>query len=169
MSGIFISSSGENTSLARRLARDLKEEGFEPYVPGRDMRPGAVQQLVEQMSQSDAFLVLVEPNPKRTPAREREWFEVLNEASDMKKGKKLIPLVVGSGETPNFLKNWEALHVPDPDDSKRWNKMISTISLALRSKAKPKFRPLPKADLVERKRRMADIVAAANHFKSLGM
>jgi hypothetical protein len=169
MPEVFISSSKQASGLARRLAEDLQSEGFSTFVPVLDIQPDAAPypQIVRQASQSDAFLVLVESNPKRSPALEQQWFAVLNEASGYKKGKKLIPLVVGPGKAPNFLRNWEALHVPKPDDSKRWSKMVSRISDALRSKAKPKLKPFSKADLLERKRRMDEITAAADYFESL--
>jgi hypothetical protein len=168
MSEIFISTSTETSGLARRLAEDLEKQGFHTFLPVRDPQGGAdYPQIVKDVSQSDAFLVLVESNPKRSTMQEREWFAVLNEASDLTKNKKLIPLVLGGGEPPNFLRNWQALRV-DPDDSKRWHKLVDTISTALRSSDQPKFKPLRKTDLEQRARRLDSIAATAKQLKSLG-
>jgi len=169
MPEIFISSSNGTSSLALRLAKDLEKQGFHTFLPARDLREGAdYPQIVEGVSRSDAFLVLVESNPKRSTTQEREWFAVLNEASDLTKNKKLIPLVLGEGEPPNFLKNWQVLRVREPDDSKRWHKLVDTISTALRSPDKPKFKAFRKTDLEQRERRLESIAATAKQLRLLG-
>ena len=127
MREVFISSSAETAAVALKLANDLEIERFQTFLPIRDIPVGDADadrwSLHQQkVSQADAFLVLVKSNPRRTPCLEREWFAILNEASDFKKKyKKLIPLLVGPGESPNFLKNWQALRVPKVSDSKRWD------------------------------------------------
>lgn len=169
MPEIFISSSTETASLARRLAKDLENKGFQTFVPTRDLANGAdYPHIAEHVSKSVAFLVLVESNPKRSTTLEREWFAVLNEASDLSKNKKLIPLVVGEGEPPNFLKNWQALRVREASDSKRWHKLVDSISNALQSPDKPRFKAMPKADLERRERRLESIAETARQLKSFG-
>ncbi|HXB74213.1 MAG TPA: toll/interleukin-1 receptor domain-containing protein [Candidatus Acidoferrales bacterium] len=169
MPEIFISSSNGTSSLALRLAKDLEKQGFHTFLPTRDLQGGAdYPQIFERVSRSDAFLVLVDSNPKRSTTQEREWFAVLNEASDLTKNKKLIPLVLGEGEPPNFLKNWQELRVREPDDSKRWHKLVDTIATALRSPDKPKFKALRKTDLERRERRLESIAATAKQLRLLG-
>ena len=170
MPRIFLSSPIGKSSVTRKLARDLEARGFETFVPARDFQEGAdYSQITMAISQSDSFLVLVESNPKRSEAQEREWFAVLNEASDLKKGKRLIPVVLGGGEPPNFLKNWQALRLRTPGDAKQWHKLVEAISNALQSREKPKLAALSKSDLNRWNRRQESIAETARHLKSLGM
>ncbi len=170
MPRIFISSPSGKSSVARKLANDLEARGFQSFVPSRDLQEGDdFAQIAWLISQSDAFLVIVEPKPKRSVKQEREWFAVLNEASDLTKGKRLIPVVLGEGEPPNFLKNWEALRLRAPGDSKQWHKLVEAISSALQSREKPKLMALNKSDLDRWSRRLESIAETARQLKSLGM
>ena len=103
---------------------------------------------------------------ERSAAQEREWLAILDEASDFSKNKKLIPLVVGHAELPNFLKNWESLAVPS--ERQQWSKFIETTVKALRSDSRPRFVPVPKADLKQWQHRRESIAAMAKQLKALG-
>jgi hypothetical protein len=167
MREIFISSSIATASTAQKLAAELDAKGFHTFLPIRDLAAGEdfATQIAQRVSRSDAFVVLVESH-KRSAMQEREWLAVLDEASDLRKHKALIPLLVGEGEPPNFLKNWEVLRVRE--DSKRWHHLVDTITRALQSPNKPRFVALPKIDLERRERRLQLITESAKQLKSLG-
>jgi TIR domain len=166
---VFISSSAEGASLARRLAKDLEQRGFLTDLPSRDLAEGVdYAQLDQRVAEAGAFLVLAEPNPRCSAMLQREWFAILNEASGLTKKKKLIPLVLGDGEPPNFLKNWQVLHVRDPQDPKRLQKLVDTIADAVQSKQRPRFKAFRKTDLERRARRLESIAATARELKALG-
>jgi len=164
---IFISSSFATASAAHKLAAELEAKGFRTFLPIRDLPQGenVATQIAQRVSLSDAFIVLVESH-QRSTMQEREWLAVLDEASDLRKHKALIPLLVGEGEPPNFLKNWQVLRVRE--DLKRWNHLVDTIVHALQSPNKPRFVPLPKIDLERRERRLQLITESAKQLKSLG-
>ena len=167
MPEIFISSSAATANVAEKLAADLETKGFQTFMPIRDLQAGAdYPQIATRVSRSDGFIVLVESHPKRSTMQEREWLAVLDEASDLRKHKTLIPLLVGEGEPPNFLKNWQVLRLRD--DAKRWRHLVDTIARALQSPNKPRFTALPKIDLDRRERRLQLITEAAKQLKSLG-
>jgi hypothetical protein len=171
MAKVFISSPDERAALARKLARDLEARGFETFLTTRDLKAfeNFHAALGTAVSASDAFVVLVDPRLKRSQSLEREWIAILDEASDLKKSKRLIPVPIGEGELPNFLKNWQEVRLHDENDPKSWTRLVEKISGALQPAARLKFTSVNKADLERRNRRLDSIAEAARHLKSLGM
>jgi len=158
---IYISAGKSTARIANSLSKALLGKGF-AVVPraeaGDDVRP--------LMRDADSFVVLVGERDERSEWREREWFEILEQASD--RTKNLIPLLVGKAEPPNFLKNWQALRMNSPASGKHWDKLIETIAGLLEAKEIRLAIPR-KADLVARERRLDAIEANARRLKSLGM
>ena len=120
---IYISAGKSTARIANSLSKALLGKGFAVVAPvesGEDVRP-----LIRD---ADAFIVLVGERDERSEWLEREWFEVLEQASD--RTKNLIPLLVGKSGPPNFLKNWQALRMNSPASGKHWDKLIETNLVA---------------------------------------
>ena len=163
---VYISTSAETAPIARKLADGLEARGFRAVTSNREIAAGSGPcRVSDAVSRAECFLVLVVPKASPSPEQEREWIAILEQASGLT--KKLIPLVAGSGEPPNFLKNWQALRVPE--DDKRWAKFVEMIGNALRSTKKPKMTSMRKRDLQLWERRLDSIESFARQLKSQGM
>ena len=116
-------------------------------------------------------MVVVTANGEHSHSQRQEWFEILNETSDLKKGKKLIPLMIGRGNPPVFVRNWQEVRLSDPSDTKRWRKVVDMIANALRLTAKPKLvpMPMPKTYIREYERRQKVMAETARKLKARGV
>jgi hypothetical protein len=165
---VYISSTKDVISTAKRLAKSLESRNFEVFLPPRDLQPGAdYPQIKPEIRKAEAFLVLIGPNFERSVQLEREWVSILEEASGLT--KKLIPLRVGSAELPTFLKRWEDIRVPSSKDEESWDKFVDTIADALDPKKKLKLKPPLKEDLEAWEQRMSEIASFANDLKKQGL
>ena len=165
MAVIYISSAKDAVDIARKLADELKSRQFEILGPVESLTTDADRkELLNKTSGADGYLVIVKGNARPSEWQEREWLAILDHATVM---TKVIPLVVGYAEPPNFLKNWQHLRVPD--DPKRWPKFVEVISGAFQPSRKPRSIPWRKKDLQERDQRFEGIANLARQLKSLGM
>jgi hypothetical protein len=159
---VYISSTKDVVSIAQKLAESLRARDFWVLLPARD-----TAFLLPQIRDADAFLVLIGPKFERSTQLESEWVTILEETSGLT--KKLIPLRVGSAKLPTFLRRWEDLRIPPPDNEGRWSKFIDVIVDALNPEKKLKLKPPLKADVEARQRRMDEIAAFAEHLRAQGM
>jgi hypothetical protein len=170
MGEVFISSSGDTAAVAEKLRRELAARDFEVFLHCEHFLEGNWAPMIrERIARAESFVVVVNANREHSDFERREWFEILNETSDLKKGKKLIPVVIGHGVPPAFVWNWQQVRLSDPSDVKRWRKVVDKIADALRSTAKPKLVPMPKPYIREYERRQEAIAATARKLKSLGV
>lgn len=165
---VFISSTKDVISIAKKLTKSLESRGFEVFLPERHLQHGAESpHILSELRNSDAFLVLIGPKFDRSALLEREWITILEETSGLT--KKLVPLRVPPAKLPNFLKRWEELRVPPAQDEERWTKFVDTIADALSPEKQVRLKPLPKADLKARERRMNEIAAFAENLRAQGL
>lgn len=141
---IYISAGKSTARIANSLSKALLGKGF-AVVP----RVGAGEDVRPPIRDAGAFIVLVGERDERSEWLEREWFEILEQASD--RTKNLIPLLVGKAEPPHFLKNWQALRMNSAAAGTQWDKLIETIAGLLEAKEIRLAVPR-KADLVARER-----------------
>jgi hypothetical protein len=132
---VYISAGKSTVRIANSLSKALLGKGFDVVPraePGEDAQASKMLPLIRG---ADAFIVLVGERDERSEWLEREWFEILEQASD--RTKNLIPLLVGKGEPPNFLKNWQALRLNSAAAGTQWDKLIETTAGLLEGREIP--------------------------------
>lgn len=112
----FISNASGNRDLADNLCRRLRERGIETATDS-EIATGSqwIVQLREALRKADAIILLLAPAQSVSSLERREWSKVL-EAVLEDPGKKLIPVLIGGGEAPAFLRRLDALRIGGPDE-----------------------------------------------------
>jgi hypothetical protein len=133
----------------------LQKKGIQYWVDFKDLRPGQQwqQELDRAIENAQSFVILVAPKSQGTPWQEAEWRAVLTKAwTDSE--KRVLPVVVGSSESPPFLRNWVSLKVDPALEPKTWKHRVVA---ALESTQSQTAHSLTAKSRRERERRLDEI------------
>jgi hypothetical protein len=122
---VFLSYAHDTKPLAEELTHALQNKGIQTWVDFQDLRPGQQWrlELERAIEHAQSFLILVGPKSQGTPWQEAEWRAVLTKAwTDS--GKRVLPVVVGSSESPPFLRNWVSLKVDPAGEPRTWTRRV---------------------------------------------
>lgn len=175
---VFVSASAGSADLVPRLADQLKSNGIDtstslsPSEAGTS--PDSSAAMLQNLHSCDTFLLLIDSSRPRTPAQDMEWRASLEAAwSDSK--KKLIPVLIGDVEVPNFVRSSvrpgepiEAIRVKDP--SRDWSDVTTQLVKVFKDEASlgsiaQNFNSTAQ-DRAAQKKRLDYLKSAAEKFKS---
>lgn len=166
MQKVFISYVNDTRPIAQELARTLNRRGIETWADWR-LKPGDrfLEKINQALDHARHVLFVIGPDSAATRLQEAEWQAALLKAwADPE--KRLIPIVVGSGDPPAFLKNWESLHIDPAVSPQVWKERVIN---AIQSDVKPPTRALAEKNRMERQARMREIQRAAERMRSQPM
>ena len=122
---VFVSYASDTRPLAEQLTQALNNEGIQSWVDFKNLQPGQQfqRELDRAIEQAECFLILVGPKSRATPWQDAEWRAVLTKAwTDS--GKRVLPVVVGSSQSPPFLRNWVSLNVDPSAEPETWTRRV---------------------------------------------
>jgi hypothetical protein len=158
---VFISYAADTKTAAEELTRTLEDNGIQAWADFKDLHAGQRWQKEIERAAANArqFLILVGPHSSSTPWLEAEWRTILTKAwSDSR--KSVIPIMLGTGDLPAFLRNWVPLRIEPDAEPAKWTLRVLE---ALRTHRKPA--PPSAADRRERRERLEDIKRSAEALK----
>lgn len=162
-SQVFISYAADTKPFARELTEALQEHGIRAWTDF-DFRAGErfQDELRRVLDEADTFVILVRPDSRATNWSESEWRAVL-EKTWMDSGKTLLPVVIGAGDPPAFLRPWVSCKVDPLMEPGRWTGRVID---ALLSEA-PRYQGLTERDRRERSHRLDEIADVADELRRL--
>jgi hypothetical protein len=131
---VFVSYAADTKPLAEQLMQALENKGIEAWVDFKDLQPGRQiqQELEHAIDKAQCYLILVGPKSRASAWQDAEWRAMLAKAwtnSD----KRVLPVVVGSSESPPFLRNWVSLRVDPADEPQTWTHRVVNALESLNS------------------------------------
>ena len=124
-SDVFISYAADTQSLAEQLTEALQKQGMHAWADFKDLRPGQrwQEELERAVENAGWFVILVSPQSYATPWQEAEWRAALTRVwSDPH--KTIIPVIVGGGDTPPFLRDWVTLRIDPTTPAAEWTHQV---------------------------------------------
>lgn len=161
-SDVFISYAADTKPLAEQLTAALQKQGMHAWADFKDLRPGQRWQdeLERALESAGWFVILVSPQSYATPWQESEWRAALTKVwSDPH--KTIIPVVVGGGDAPPFLRNWVSLRIDPTAPPADWTREVLE---ALRSRRNESAHARSPQDRWEREKRLDEISRAAREL-----
>lgn len=122
---VLISYVQDTKPLAEELTKFLKKKGIRFWVDYEDLQPGREwkPEPDRAIESAQSFVILVDPNSRATPRQETEWSAILKETWNGS-GKRLLPVVVGSAESPPFLRDWVSLKIDPSIETRNWTQRV---------------------------------------------
>ena len=120
-SNVFLSYAADTKPLAEEIARVLRNQGIQTWADFKDLHPDSLcrDEVEQALQRAQSFIILVGPSDRTTRWQQWEWRSALEQVwTDS--AKSLIPIVVGEGELPPFLRRWAALRIDPEDRSFKW-------------------------------------------------
>jgi hypothetical protein len=118
---VFLSHSRQNASLALALRERLKAAKVDAWVDVTDISPGKDwrQELTAAIDRANGFIVLLGPESSPDDGQRVEWQQIAEREYYLDPDKPIIPVMLGSGELPGFLRTRHSIsvdpHAPDLD------------------------------------------------------
>lgn len=160
---VFISYASDTRNLAEELAQALERQGLEPWIDFKDLHPGQrwKDEVDRAIDAAQWFVIIVGPDSRATHWQEAEWSAVLARTwTDSK--KKVLPVVLGDGAPPPFLRNWVSLRI-DPHTASWTHQVLD----ALRNPPNEPFDDQGRQNRAEREKRLDEVRKAAEELRSV--
>ena len=159
---VFISYATDTKPAAEELTRALEQNGFHAWADFKDLQPGQrwKDQTEQALERAQFFLILVGPDSRTSQWQEWEWRAALEKVWGDSK-KTLIPLIVGPGESPPFLRDWVSLRIDPVAEPAYWAKRVLQMLKTTRNRG---AHGLTNEDRKERKERLSEIARAAEEL-----
>jgi hypothetical protein len=178
---IFISyphSSAGSKKLVANLAEKLKGHGITAWTglaPEQEASPvRSLSQIASDMVSCDKFLLVIDSAQPKTEAQDFEWRSSLEAVwSDSK--KRLIPILIGDVEMPNFIRSAvpagqpvEAIRIDDPrrDWSQVADKLVSVLEERSDLSTVAQNFSSTEEDRAQQNERLAYVKSTAQAFKA---
>ena len=111
---VFLSHASRTELEARRLAEALAGLGLEVRLDEKDFEPGDRwgQSVQEALNEANAYVVLVRGGEEPGGWLRTEWKEAARRTA-LSPEKKIIPVVIGDGSIPPYLRLWQRIAMGD--------------------------------------------------------